>query len=76
MYTVKFYTYCGMSYTLAENVDKEEAKSVVRNQITRARKNGKSVTKISPGRWEFETPDDAGMVSDNEGTMVIIRRKR
>jgi hypothetical protein len=73
MFEIVFYPHCGDRLVLAESVDREEAGVVVRGQLLASRRLGLIVSKLSPGRWEIEGPDDAVMVSDREGILVARR---
>lgn len=70
-YNVAFRSYCGMDYTIAENVDLNAAKTIVKERIRSARCQGQPVTKLGKGEWEFETPEDAALISDEEGVLSV-----
>jgi hypothetical protein len=74
-YEVVFYAYCGMSHTVCRT-DKESAKETARQMIRRAKKRGQTVNNLGDGEYEFETPEDARIVSDREGTLKIRRVRR
>lgn len=71
MFNVTFYTYSGMSIPVARGVEREEAKELVKERIRRARKHGIPVDKIDKGRWEFQTPDNAVMITDAHGILTV-----
>lgn len=72
MWRVRFMAYCGMS-GIPETFDtKEEARAEIAKRIRYARRKKRPVSILTPGeKWEFETPDDAGMVADHEGTLSL-----
>ena len=74
-FKVTFYSYSGI-VTLAENVEKDEAKEVIKSRLRRAKRLGLPVEKIDKGSWEIQTPDDAVMVSDEEGTLTVTAHTR
>ena len=72
MYDVIFVSYCGMRWKLVEDVDMDEAREAAAAKIKRFRKTDRNVTTLEPGRqWEFLTPDDAGLIQDDEGVMTL-----
>jgi hypothetical protein len=71
VYKVTFYTYSGMSIPMGENISRDMAIEMVRKKNRWARERGQPVTKIGPGRWEHETPEDAFMISDYDGILVV-----
>lgn len=75
-YDVTFISYCGMSYPLGEGVERDEAIRLIRARLRSAKRRGKPVTKIAPGRWEIESRDDAGSISDNEGFLTVKAARR
>ena len=78
-YNVTLSTYSGMSVSLAEGVDLEEAKQIVKRRLRAMRRAGYPVDKIGKGEWEIQTPDDAVMIGDREGVLRIrpyVRRYR
>ena len=78
-YGLTMYAYCGMSVPLItrdEQEDRETVRAYAARYIRRARKSGNKVNVLEPGtKWEIETPDDAFMVSDNEGTLSLVEFK-
>jgi hypothetical protein len=71
-YDVIFSGYCGMRWALVEDVDLEDARAAAAKKINKFRKSGREVTSLSEGeQWEFLTPDDAMMISDDEGVMTL-----
>jgi len=70
---VTFHAYCGMSHVVAKGVTRARAKEIIRNRIRNAKASGQPVTKIGKGEWEFETPEDAFMVSDDDGILIMRR---
>ncbi len=66
-----FNTYSGMtipiiSGTYRECLDRALAK------VSLAKKRNRPVTVLIPNKkWEFETPEDAMMISDRDGIMLI-----
>lgn len=75
MYDVVFHTYSGMDIPLGENMSRDEAEGVIRRRLRAARRFGQPVTKIGKGRWECQTPDDAWMVSDNDGVLAVRKHR-
>lgn len=75
MFTVKFFSYCGMSFTLGDGLTRKEAETLIRRRLRLARYRSRPVQKIGKGRWEILTPDDAAGVSDGEG-ILSVRRSR
>lgn len=75
-FDVTLHAYCGMNVPVAEDVDKDAAKDAVRGFLRRARRKGNPVEKLGPRRWEIQTPEDAIMVDDLEGTLAIHPRLR
>jgi len=73
---VQFHTYSGMSIPFGDDVSKDEAKDIIRRRLRRAKRDGQPVTKIAPGEWEFECPDDAGMMSDDMGVLTVRPHRR
>ena len=72
-YRIMFYAYCGMTFPIAHDVDKEDVKRIVKERIKRARKKGQPVQSLGNGEYEFQTPEDAKIIADHEGTLVIKR---
>lgn len=69
-HNLSFSAYCGMTYRIAERIEESEARACVALKIRRARKRGQRVTVLDKGEaWEFETPEDAAMVSDDDGVL-------
>lgn len=76
-YTVKFHSYCGLTLTLGEGLEREEAAAIIRARLKRAKRQGLPVSKVGKGEWEIETPDDAGSIGDGEGILTLrATRKR
>lgn len=73
-FDVRFSAYCGMSYDVGTDLDRDAAKAAVRAFLTGARKKGHPVNKLGKGTWEVETPEDAAMVGDGEGTLTVRPR--
>lgn len=73
--TLSLHTYCGMSVPIDETIfriDVGDLRRQAAQRLRRARRSGQQVNLIQRGRvWEFETPDDATMVSDNEALMRL-----
>ncbi len=75
MFNVTFVTYSGMPIPIAEHVDREQAKAAVRRRLKRAKRNGQPISKVGNGKWEIETPENAFMIGDDDG-FLIVRRAR
>lgn len=73
MFEVVFDSYCGMTRCLARGLDRVEVKETIRRIIRSARRQGRFVDKIRKGVWEVQTPDDACMISDEEGILSVRR---
>lgn len=71
MLKVSFVTYAGTTIPLGRGLSRAEAKELVRSEIRRAKKRGQPVTKIGKGEWEFESPENAFMVTSNEGWLLV-----
>lgn len=69
---LKFVTYSGMTVPLYEGNDIEEAKEIAEKRIARAKALEQPVNELEDGRkWEFETPEDASLISDNDGILYL-----
>lgn len=73
MYDIKFHAYCGMSYEIANDLTIDEVKEKLREMFASARKSGSMISHIGKNTWEIETPENAVMVSDNEGIVKVIK---
>lgn len=76
MFDVVLYTHTGMRVPLCEREDVATCKSRVRGYLRYCRRIGHPVYRTGKGRWEVEGRDNAWMVSDREGTLVVRRAKR
>lgn len=76
IYKIKFVSYSGITFNLYENLDLESVKQKVKLLNKIARKKGHIVTKIGKGEWEHETPENAIMVSDQDGYLIVKTQKR
>lgn len=69
---LRFMTYSGMPYDMAEDADPAEIRREAARSIRAARRRGQPVSTLEPGiRWEFMTPDDAWMIGDRDGFMRV-----
>ena len=74
MYYVKFYTYSGMSIPFQENLEKREARDCVARIIRSRRRIKQPIVTLLKGKaWEFETPEDAFLIGDYDGTLHLQR---
>jgi hypothetical protein len=76
MFRVTFHAYCGMSFPVLDGADRDEAIATVRRRIRSAKRNGRTVSKIGKGEWEFETPEDAAGIADSDGILTVRRVHR
>jgi hypothetical protein len=76
MYDVTFFAYCGMVFQLARGVTLDDARDIVRIRIRRARRQQQPVERIDRRRWEFQTPEDAAFIADNDGVLTVKRHRR
>jgi hypothetical protein len=71
-YVLRFHTYSGMHYEVDCGDDLKEIRSAAAKFIMNARRT-QPVGIVKPGHsWEFVTPDDAFMISDNDGTLHLL----
>lgn len=74
-YRAMMHAYCGMSYAIMEWTDDE---AFVRREVAHYLKRKRHhfhVATLSTGKeWEIETPENAVMVGDSEGTLNIQTR--
>jgi hypothetical protein len=75
-YDILWTSYSGSSYPLGEQLTKEEASNLIRERLRLARRKGKPVAKIDKGRWEIQTPEEAGAISESEGFLTLIPCRR
>lgn len=72
--TLKFITYSGMTIPLLDR-DVEDCRNRAAAKIRKARDEGQPVSILDRGKeWEFETPEDALMISDLDGLLVLTVR--
>jgi hypothetical protein len=62
-----------MSYEIETNIPAEKVRETLRKMFASARKSGTMVSHIRKNTWEFETSEDAKVVSDNEGILKVIK---
>ena len=71
MATLTLHAYCGMPVPLADG-DLDDVRQAAAQFIRRKRRRGKPVTKLIRGQeWEVQTPEDAAIISDDEGLLVL-----
>jgi hypothetical protein len=77
-YDVKFVTYSGMTIELGCGISRDEAQALVKEMNRAARQNGQPVTRIKRARntWEHETSEDAVLIGDTDGWLVVTRSRR
>lgn len=64
-------SYCGMSYEIYEGTV-EDCRNKAKKICDRHRKKrGGAVTELTDRTWELESPEDARMVSDDDGILSI-----
>ncbi len=70
-----FKSYCGMSTEIDQTrfrIDVSALRKQAARRIKDARRTGQPVAIVDRGRrWEFETPEDAALVSDSDGILVL-----
>lgn len=71
LYQVKMIAYCGLVVPLLRRANYEDARAEVAERLRSARKSGRVCVKTKPDTWEILSPDDAVMVSDDEGYLVM-----
>jgi len=72
-YELRFTTYSGMSISLLKCDNLQTVRDRAARKIWHALDEIQPVTILKPGReWEFETPEDAFMISDGDGYLRII----
>jgi hypothetical protein len=72
MYTVQFFSYCGMALVPVHCEDRSEARAECAERLRRARSEGYKLATLSPGkRWEVLEPDDCMLVPDACGTLEL-----
>ena len=73
-FRLRMRAYCGMTYTIAQG-DQAHVRSVASRRLRRARRDT-CVSVLEVGKkWELETPEDAWMVSDEDGILEIQYRR-
>jgi hypothetical protein len=68
---LRMYAYCGMHYDICTG-DKQTLMKRAKKLIERHEKQGGSVTHLGPTEWELETPENAVMVSDQDGILKLL----
>jgi hypothetical protein len=71
-YVLRFHTYSGMHYEVDCGDDLAEMRIVAAKFIRKARRTQPVDLIVRGRRWEFETPEDAFMISDNDGTLHLL----
>ncbi len=71
-FNVHLRSYSGMVHYLGTDLTREEAKSIIKLNLKIARKMGCIISKVGKGEWEIGSRDDAVMVSDTEGYLVVF----
>ena len=71
-YTLALHAYCGMTVPIDDDMDRDEARRAAARLVNTRRRQGFPVAVLEPGRrWEIMEPDDAVMVSDDSGILVL-----
>jgi hypothetical protein len=74
MYQLKMHAYCGMGYEVATGTLAECRARAGRWRKRHANEYGGEVSTLRRGfEWELVTPDDALMVSDQDGILEICK---
>lgn len=73
-FVLKMVSYCGMSRTLCEGT-MNDCMSVVKLHIKRHKKKGGTIGKQEGNKWELQTPENAAMISDDDGYLEIEHAK-
>lgn len=83
MYTVRFFSHCGMAglpETFAEESSdigeaQRDARAYVADRLRAARASGVYVSTVETGaEWEIHEPEDCAMVPDSAGLLTLTRR--
>ena len=73
--TLTFRAYCGLHFEIEGTAFRSEINDLrmaAARRIRSARRDGACVSVLKAGRrWEFETPEDACLVADTDGLMVL-----
>lgn len=72
-YRVTTYGYCGMSIPHGDGYTYQEARERVKRRIAYLAKEGVTVERLSPNRFEALEPEDCMMVPDYCGIIEIER---
>lgn len=78
-YRVVMSSYCGMTYYVAEGLDREDAIEVIRGLAARRHASGHEVTEDTDNGlpcFEFGEPEGSVMVPDTAGTAHIAAETR
>lgn len=65
------YSYCGMKVPLKTG-DMATCHERAKQLRERHERYGGAVSVLSPTKWELETPENASMVSDEDGILAIV----
>jgi hypothetical protein len=52
-------------------MDREEVRSKIQRIKRNARRYGQPYSYLGNGEWEFETPEDAALISDHDGWLIV-----
>jgi hypothetical protein len=74
MLKITFITYSGMVIPVADFVTLKAAGSIVKSRCLAAKRRGQTVMKIGKNKWELCSPEDAAMISDHDGFLIVQRR--
>ena len=71
MFSAIFYSYCGMSIPLGGDLSRDAARGLIKRLVKRGKRWGQDVIRHRAGHWEFCSPEDAAMVSDWDGELIV-----
>lgn len=69
---LSFAAYCGMSHTIAEDLDRDDCRAEAARYLRRMRRRGYPIAIITRGEeWEILEPDNCALVPDDCGILSI-----